>query len=370
MHFYINKAELQVPPFQIITNEHTVGGDGNFSFHISQMDTDDSTIYYSIDDFNIQTIDGLGSNLTNTIAFQTVQITQDIVSGWQAPSVNCVSDNPLVTITSITGGARIIAQPYSSITCDFTNEVAPTGNSNILFLPGIMGSRLYEEGLDCGPDIVGPECGDQELWVSTSGPDQAKLTLDNLGKSINNLFTKDDTQKLDNDSGEKGLIDEVSAFNIYQSFITDLKNWKQDETIADYAFIPYDWRLSLNDIINNGKVATKDHLSYSQTQNFSESFILKKLEALQKNSKSGKVTIIAHSQGGLVTKALIQKLKDTNNPLYDKIDKIILIAVPQVGTPDAVASLLHGTSLGYGLIMDNKRSRQLSENMQTIYKIK
>lgn len=238
--------------------------------------------------------------------------------------------------------------------------------SNVLFLPGIMGSRLYEEGLNCGTDIVGPECGDQQLWVSASDPRQEKLLLNNQGKSINNLFTKNDTQKLDTDSGETGLVDEILVFDIYKSFIADLKNWKKDGVIADYAFIPYDWRLSLDDVITNG-ATNNSNLSYNTAQNFSESFILKKLEALQQNSKSGKVTIIAHSNGGLVAKALIQKLKDTNNHLYDKIDKIIFVAVPQVGTPDAVATLLHGASLGYGLVMGVDRSRQLSENMSSIY---
>ena len=239
--------------------------------------------------------------------------------------------------------------------------------SNVLFLPGLMGSRLYEEGLDCGPDVIGPECGDQELWVSSSGPDQAKLELDNQGKSINNLYTKDDTQN--NGEEEKGIIDEIFGANIYNSLIDDLRNWKQEGTIADYAFIPYDWRLSLDDIITNGSTSVNKNLSYSTSQDFSESFIFKKLEALQNNSKSGKVTIIAHSNGGLVAKALIQKLKDTNNPLYDKIDKIILVAVPQVGTPDAIAALLHGSELGYGLIMNKDRSRQLSENMPTVYNL-
>ena len=239
--------------------------------------------------------------------------------------------------------------------------------SSVLFLPGLMGSRLYEEGLNCGPGITDNECGDKKLWISASDSLQEKLSLNTQGKSINDIYTKNDTQKLGGDGDETGIIDEIASLNIYKSFINDLKDWKDDEIITDYAFIPYDWRLSLDDIITNGATTTDNNLSYNNTQNFSESFILKKLETLQSNSKSGKVTIIAHSNGGLVAKALMQKLKDTNNPLYDKIDKIILVAVPQVGTPDAVAALLHGTELGYGFIMDKDRSRQLSENMSTVY---
>ncbi|MFA6515170.1 MAG: alpha/beta hydrolase [Candidatus Paceibacterota bacterium] len=246
--------------------------------------------------------------------------------------------------------------------------------SNVLFLPGLMGSRLYDQtgSVECGGVLIGPDCfKDEELWVSSSDLSHEKLALDNQGKSINNIYTKNDTQRLSGDGGETGIIDDVYIFNIYKSFINDLKKWKEDEKIIkDYAFIPYDWRLSLDDIINNGNVTTKDQLSYNQTQNFSESFILKKLEELQKSSKSGKVTIVAHSNGGLVAKALIQKLKDTNNPLYEKIDKVILIAVPQIGTPEAFINLLHGTDIGpAGLIMSNERSRQLAENMPAVYNL-
>ena len=242
--------------------------------------------------------------------------------------------------------------------------------SNVLFFPGLMGSRLYEQGLNCGPEIIGNECGDKELWVSASDPMQEKLLLNDQGKSINEIYTKNDTQKLNEDGDETGIVDDIVSFNIYQSFIADLKKWKEnDKIIEDYAFIPYDWRLSLDDIITNGIVKNSDNLFYNTSQNFSESFILKKLEALQKSSKSGKVTIVAHSNGGLVVKALIQKLKDTNNPLYAKIDKIIFVAVPQLGTPDALIALLHGNALGHGLIMSAERSRQLTENMPTIYNL-
>ena len=60
------------------------------------------------------------------------------------------------------GAGTVVMQPLAPV-------CAIDCFSNVLFLPGLMGSRLYEEGLDCGPNIVGPECGDQELWISSSG---------------------------------------------------------------------------------------------------------------------------------------------------------------------------------------------------------
>ncbi len=232
--------------------------------------------------------------------------------------------------------------------------------SSVLFLPGLMGSRLYEE----------ENFLDNELWVSRDDADHTFLALSSDGKSLNDVYTKNDTQRLGSDGDETGIVDDVFSFNIYQSFLDDLRKWKEDDKIIeDYAFIPYDWRLALDDVITNGAVGLNSNLSYTNPQDFSQSFILKKLEELQADSRTGKVTIVTHSNGGLVAKALVQKLKDTSNPLYDKIDKIIFVAVPQVGTPDAIAALLHGKEIGYGFIMDADRSRELSENMPAVYNL-
>lgn len=251
------------------------------------------------------------------------------------------------------------------------NVKEPEGNSSVLFLPGIMGSRLYKEigSIDCGDVLISNDCFEHnEVWTSVFDSDHIELALNTQGKSINSIYTIDDVIS-SGESKETGIIDEIFGLNLYKSFISDLREWKSEEIIADYVFIPYDWRLSLEDIITNGATTTRNKLEYTNSQNFSESYILKKLLELQQSSHNGKVTIIAHSNGGLVAKALLQKLKDTNNPLYNHIDKIILVAVPQVGTPDAISALLHGSSIGYGLLMTNQRSRALMENMPSVYNL-
>ncbi|MEK7113289.1 MAG: alpha/beta hydrolase, partial [Patescibacteria group bacterium] len=250
--------------------------------------------------------------------------------------------------------------------------------SNVMFFPGIMGSRLYEEvkalpgpSADYCEDLFMNCVEDKELWVSIRilPDEQKRMALNENGKKVLDLYTKNDTVN-DSFSDETGIVDDAYGINIYQSFIDDLRDWKEkDKTINDYAFIPYDWRLSLDDIITNGKVKERGKLSYTEDQTFSESFILKKLRDLQSNSKSGKVTLIGHSNGGLVIKALIQKLKDQNDPLYDKIDKVIFVATPQVGTPEGFLSLLHGTRLVYGVVMTATNQRYLAENMPTTYNL-
>jgi pimeloyl-ACP methyl ester carboxylesterase len=144
----------------------------------------------------------------------------------------------------------------------------------------------------------------------------------------------------------------------------------KDPVINDFSLIPYDWRLPLTEIVAKGKVVDGKLYYGTSTSSLSDSFIVKELQRLADTSKSGKVTIIAHSNGGLVTKELIQELKETNNPLYNKIDKVIFVAVPQVGTPDAVVGLLHGNNIGpAGSYVSSKRTRDLFQNMPGMYNL-
>ena len=228
-------------------------------------------------------------------------------------------------------------------------------NSNVLFLPGIMGSRLFEKSSVCG--LFNNE---KERWVSTLDCDDQRLSLNSEGKSINPLYTKE---------GGRGVIDDAYSLNMYQSFMGSLASWKNDEhLITDYSLIPYDWRLSLEDILQNGASSTDGTIRYDTSQGFVHSYVYQKVADLVRTSRTGKVTIVAHSNGGLVTKAFLQKLKETNDPLYSKIDKIIFVAVPQVGTPEAISDLLHGDQIGaWGAVMTARRLRDLTHNMPGAY---
>lgn len=265
------------------------------------------------------------------------------------------SSGPKHTTTNPTGlGNRvsdyILYQPWKDC---FNNCV-----SNVMFLPGIMGSRLYENtGID------------DELWVSSSDAKQERMEMNSDGTSKNGIFTKNDTER-GNELDETGLVDDVYGSNLYESFIEDLHDWKIEGLFTDYAFIPYDWRLSLDDIVMNGRVEGNNLTYTTENTDLTQSHLYQKVKALQSSSKSGKVTLIGHSNGGLVLKAFVQKLKDTNDPLYYQIDKIILVAVPQTGTPDAVVSMLYGSKLGIAWLgVSAERSRGLVHNMPTMYNL-
>jgi pimeloyl-ACP methyl ester carboxylesterase len=199
--------------------------------------------------------------------------------------------------------------------------------SNVMFLPGIEASRLYDT-----------DNGETRLWepgsLTRSGDaDAMQLAMNPDGTSVrSDIYTRD---ILDNAYVPvKG--------NVYRSFIDDMDALKNDGTINDWEPMPYDWRLPLDQILASGKVIDdKGDISYLDATD--TPYIIQELYRLAATSKSGKVTIIAHSNGGLLAKALMQKIGDAETSRL--IDKVILVASPQVGTPQAIAGLLHGNGL-------------------------
>jgi pimeloyl-ACP methyl ester carboxylesterase len=209
--------------------------------------------------------------------------------------------------------------------------------SSVLFLPGLEASRLYDDqNSSCVADKVDPT----RIWEPSCNNDARKLYLDASGKSIDpDIHTK-----------EGDVLDETpTGANIYQSFLEELERMKNtDHLINDWQAVAYDWRLSLDDILDDGTVAQR-------------------LRELAGTSKSGKVTIVAHSNGGLLAKALMQKIGDTE--VGNLVDKIVFVAVPQVGTPAAVAGLLHGYKQNFFPVLDTPTARGLAENMPGAYQL-
>jgi pimeloyl-ACP methyl ester carboxylesterase len=222
--------------------------------------------------------------------------------------------------------------------------------SNVLFLPGLEASRLYR-----------PDSGDDDpLWEPGSNSEVAELFLDSSGESLyDDLYTRD-------------VIDSayiISKGNVYKSFLKDLDDWKNaDGLIADYGVAPYDWRLTLEEIVSRG-TKTDDRISYLDDTD--TPYILSELRRLAETSRTGKVTLIAHSNGGLVAKALTNKLGVEAATL---VDKIVFVAVPQSGTPQAIGALLHGYDQGlpvdwFSFTMSPRTARMMAENMPSGYNL-
>lgn len=225
-------------------------------------------------------------------------------------------------------------------------------NSNVLFLPGIESSRLYDT-----------DNGETQLWEPEGDARSQNLALDGSGKSLRpDIYTRDVV-----DTG-------YGIYGMYDSFIQSMNALKSSGAISDWAAVPYDWRLSLDQILSSG-AENGGNISYTTATD--SPYIIQELKQLAATSKTGKVTIVAHSNGGLVAKALTQKL-GADASKY--IDKIIFVAVPQVGTPEAIGALLDGydqeVTLGQSLDflpgvekISESEMRSLGDNSPSAYNL-
>lgn len=217
-------------------------------------------------------------------------------------------------------------QPYPFAGIRLTVEAVTPGISNVLFLPGIKGSRLYRPTDSCDPDLA-LSCPGVKLWEPSGNLLLQDLFLNSSGGSgRNDIYTK-----------EGDIVSEVLGQNFYASFVNQMDGLKADGTLVDWKPIAYDWRLSLDDIVSKG-VRHGDKIYYQEQSD--TPYIEQSLKELASTSPTGKVSIIAHSNGGLVTKRLMQRLEANGDA--GLVDKIIFVGVPQSGAPQAMAGLLYG----------------------------
>jgi pimeloyl-ACP methyl ester carboxylesterase len=230
-------------------------------------------------------------------------------------------------------------------TTPFPIQKTQDGFSSIAFIPGFQASRLY---LDT--DAAG-----EQLWEPT-------LSIENTG--VKKLFLDESGKPLTDDIYTKDILDTLTLpilgtpyISVYQNFMTFLDERVAEGDMASWKAFPYDWRQSL-DTVATGAIA----LPNSETYHMADA-----IEALAENSKTGKVTLITHSNGGLVGKLLINELERRGKE--NLIDSFILIGTPQLGTPKALAALLHGEDqekLG-GLILKKSVALELGKNMPSAY---
>ncbi len=198
------------------------------------------------------------------------------------------------------------------------------GGSNVLFLPGIKASYLYKNS----------NSGKDRLWPPNYfGDDVAELALDENGDSLEDVYAE-------------GIIEELpfTGENIYKSLAEKLADLKEKRNINDYLLLAYDWRKNVADVE-----------------------VMQQIENLVMTSQNRKITIIAHSNGGLLAKNIMQKLEEIG--MEEVVDKIIFVGSPQMGTPMSIFSLLYGydEELALGSLMSRSEARKLVENMPGAY---
>ena len=225
---------------------------------------------------------------------------------------------------------RLPAQTDAPTTLTFQ-----TGYSNVAFLPGLLGSRLYKQ-----------QIFENKLWEPNRNLDIKKLYLTDVGESVDpSIYTND-------------IIDEAFGFNVYKKFSESMDDLVANGTIKEWQAMPYDWRMDLEDILDSDVRLRND--TYNIIQN---------VELLAESSDNGQVTILGHSNGGLLGKLLISKLADAGKG--DMVDKFIMVGTPQLGTPNALMGLLHGGERGVlnGWLPNHEVTREFGENMQSAYNL-
>ncbi len=230
------------------------------------------------------------------------------------------------TVLHINLGGQVSFNPWLT-TNPFPDPVPePTCCSSVLFLPGFMASRLYKDG--------------EKLWEPGFSTDTSQLLLDESGVPVSQGIVASE------------VLDTVGGTDIYGSFLDGLDSIKglEEGKIGEWDTFPYDWRLAVNNpTVMNALVA--------------------KLQEMAEHSKTERVSIVAHSNGGLLAKALAVHLGDAQAGLL--IDKIILVGSPQIGTPKAIGALLHGYEQGIPsflpILLGETEARTLAQNMYGAY---
>jgi hypothetical protein len=132
-------------------------------------------------------------------------------------------------------------------------------------------------------------------------------------------------------------------------------------TIREWRSYPYDWRYDVSDIVKNGTLVG----SATSTPHYVR--LQDVIQELASTSPTGKVTIIAHSNGGLIAKALAIDLQSKGK--IGIIDHIVMVGTPQFGTPKSLLDMLHGSEFTEldGLIMYSGSVRAAEETMPGPY---
>jgi pimeloyl-ACP methyl ester carboxylesterase len=205
-------------------------------------------------------------------------------------------------------------------------------NSSVLFLPGIKGSILRTSS--------------DRLWPPTIfSNDIPQLALDTSGNSINDIYTD-------------GILDKFINTDIYEPFSDFMDGLVGEGLMNEWLPMAYDWRFSPEKVIEGGIKTADDVLD-----------IIEEIEELASRSRTGKVSIVSHSMGGLLGKAIIKKLEEEGKG--DLIDSFVMVGTPQLGTPQAVATILHGDSEGIaaGFIVNPIGARRIAQNMPSAYNL-
>ncbi len=252
---------------------------------------------------------------------------------------------------AVATSSKIIGQVNYTPWLDHDPTIEPTTTpccSSVLFIPGIEGSWLYRDEASAFGDtpFVGGT-STNTLWVPNRNDDVRKLFLDSAGKGLDSSVY----------SGEP-IANVFNVYSVYTSFMKFMDSLVNDGKIGEWKSFGYDWRKPITEVVAGVEKKATTTIS-----------LVDVAKELASRSRTGKLTIVAHSNGGLVAEYLVKVLADAGKA--DIVDSVVSVATPYLGTPTAISSLLYGDgqSIAAGLFLKSDVAQQLAQNMPSAYSL-
>ena len=325
-----------MPPGEEVVNASYVGAPsaGQFIFMAYRQEGDDYTFMYSYPPHpsNPDQQQVLTEGIYTLLLVETEPSEKPVLSSESVLKQKFARLGSIPTAHAADLGSNIRAIYSRTVTLV---RAEPEGASSVLFLPGIQASRLYTDG------AFGTE---NQLWTPNWNSDIHKLSMNEVGVSDRYVYTRD-------------ILDTVFGLgSVYGKFSNHMDRLVADGVIKDWQPYAYDWRYAVDQIASQGTQYETRVRSAVQS-----------IADLAEDSYSGQVAVIAHSNGGLLAKAVLSELEKQGSEQL--VDSLVLLAAPQIGTPKAIGTLLHGydQAVGGGFVIDAKTARSVITNLPGAY---
>ncbi len=264
----------------------------------------------------------------------------------------------LTTVAVSTDKNITISARYAGLTASLAVKIknAPIP---IVFIPGIMGSPLYNDANSDGRLSAPGEW----IWIDEAKAKAEKFKQDflkvlklkesgeeplNSGDNIQVAPLRGDDGNTLSDNLDRTPLSYYRGYFQYMQAtgytIDQTESMVPPSTTSLFCFT-YDWRKS---IFWNGEKLS--------------AFI----DQVRSWTKSDKVNIVAHSMGGLVAKSCV---KDFDR---ERINKIIFIGTPHLGAPKIYYAMLSGdieAGFWYDIGLSNKTLKEIMRNMPSTYQL-
>lgn len=221
----------------------------------------------------------------------------------------------------------------------FTGEMATPLHNPVLIIPGVLGTEISDSS--------------DKLWINL-----VKNITDFTDSFMDPLQFTTDLKPSDTNLVLNGVIRKIIIpfynFDYTDGLITELKsqNYTEGSNSTDSIFtFPYDWRYGVTgvlDVVNGENITTVNLLK-------------QKINEIKQQTGSAKVDIIAHSTGGLLLKKYVR-----DNQTDNSIGKAIFVGVPNTGAPQAIKTLLSGSTFG-NPFLNPLEMKKIAKNMPVIY---